>query len=255
MDRQKVAQSQRQHFHSAKDCNSSSTKVAEIIACVERELEVIVSLIEAERTLEQLKDDRSIINRRLEELQQQQCEDEIGTDDEMNNLRGDLEMRDNQIADLQQKVYVNDIDSIIRNLSDAAHSLVEARAVVKHLLKVITEMRRENIQTREDLVMAEEKCIEATKSTEALKLEYEEAIAEYEEKISLALTPEQEQRLKLQEKQEKKIETLLKELENYKKILSGTKSNKEESEETKLKVDQCNSSAIHSFICFLFLAR
>uniref|UniRef100_A0A1A9ZHG6 Kinesin motor domain-containing protein n=1 Tax=Glossina pallidipes TaxID=7398 RepID=A0A1A9ZHG6_GLOPL len=235
LDRQKVAQSQRQHFHSAKDCNISSTKVAEIIACVERELEVIVSLIEAERTLEQLKDDRSIINRRLEELQQQQCENEIVTDDEMNNLRGDLEMRDNQIADLQQKVCVNDIDTIIRNLSDAAHSLVEARAVVKHLLKVITEMRRENIQTREDLVMAEEKCMEATKSTEALKLEYEEAIAEYEEKISLALTPEQEQRLKLQEKQERKIETLLMELENYKKILNGTKSIKEESEETKLK--------------------
>uniref|UniRef100_A0A1B0C5I3 Kinesin motor domain-containing protein n=1 Tax=Glossina palpalis gambiensis TaxID=67801 RepID=A0A1B0C5I3_9MUSC len=230
LDRQKVAQSQRQHFHSAKECNISSTKVAEIIACVERELEVIVSLIEAERTLEQLKDDRSIINRRLEELQHQQCDNEIGIADELNNLRCELEMRDNQIADLQQKVCVNDIDAIIRNLSDAAHSLLEARAVIKHLLKVIMEMRRENIQTREDLLIAEEKCMEATKSTHALKLEYEEAIAEYEEKISVALTPEQEQRLKLQEKQERKIETLLIEIENYKKILSGAKLYKEKSE-------------------------
>ncbi|KAI9576606.1 hypothetical protein GQX74_010588 [Glossina fuscipes] len=157
----------------------------------------------------------AINKRRLE------CDNEIGIDDELNNLRGVQEMRDNQIADLQQKVCVNDIDAIIRSLSDAAHSLLEARAVIKHVLKVIMEMRRENIQTREGLLNAEEKCMEATKSTHALKLEYEEAIAEYEEKISVALTPEQEQRLKLQEKQERKIETLLMEIENYKKILSG----------------------------------
>uniref|UniRef100_A0A1A9W714 Kinesin motor domain-containing protein n=1 Tax=Glossina brevipalpis TaxID=37001 RepID=A0A1A9W714_9MUSC len=244
LDRQKVAQVQRQHFNSAKDSNVASTKISEIIACVERELEVIASLMEAEYTLQQLKDDRSIINSRLEELQQQQCGGNTTADGELKNLRDELEMRDNQIGELQQKVCANNIETIMRNLSDAGHSLVEARAIVKHLLKIITEMKRETIQSRENHLIAEEKCVEATKNMDVLKQKYEDTIAEYEEKISLALTPEQEQSLKLQEQQQKKIETLLMEVENYKKVLNETKLSKGKSEESKIKYSKIGGKSV-----------
>uniref|UniRef100_A0A1A9WVS1 Kinesin motor domain-containing protein n=1 Tax=Glossina brevipalpis TaxID=37001 RepID=A0A1A9WVS1_9MUSC len=236
LDRQKVAQIQRQPFNSSKDSNVASTNIAETIAYVKRELEVIESLTEAECTLEQLKDDRSIINSHLEELQQQQCDDNTTVDDELKNLRDGLEMRDNQIGELQQKVCANDIKTIMRNLSDAAHSLVEARTIIKYLLKMIIEMQRETIHSHEYFTMAEGKYLEANKNMDVLKQEYEHVIAKYEKKISLALMPEQEQSLQLQEQQERKIETLLIEIEEYKKILNfETKPSKGKSECSKIK--------------------
>ncbi|XP_005189382.2 chromosome-associated kinesin KIF4 isoform X1 [Musca domestica] len=224
LERQKVAQTQRQKLQYAKDANAASVKIDQVIACVERELEVIISLIDAERTLEQLMDDRGIISSRLGELQKQQPPPEPHSQAalEIANLQEELDMRNAQISDLQQKVCANDVDKLIQTLADSAQSLTEARAVFKHLLKSMVELRREHALALEDLRSqlhaADDRCNEAQKIIKQMKLEHEEAIAEYEEKISVALTPEQEQRLKLQEEQQKKIESLMIELENYKQL-------------------------------------
>lgn len=224
LERQKVAQTQRQKLQSAKDANAASVKIDQVIACVERELEVIISLIDAERTLEQLMDDRGIISSRLGELQKQQTPPEPHSQAalEIANLQEELDMRNAQISDLQQKVCANDVDKLIQTLADSVQSLTEARAVFKHLLKSMVELRREHALALEDLRSqlhaADDRCNEAQKIIKQMKLEHEEAIAEYEEKISVALTPEQEQRLKLQEEQQKKIESLMIELENYKQL-------------------------------------
>lgn len=222
LEKQKVAQTQRQRMQSAKVATAASVKIDQIIACVERELEVIISLIDAERTLEQLMDDRGIISSRLGELESQQPypDPQSPAGLEIANLQEELEMRNAQISDLQQKVCANDLDTLIRSLGENVQNLAEARAVFKYLLKTLADMRREHThlveELRSQLHTAEEKSNDTDKIIRQMKLEHEEAIAEYEEKISVALTPEQEKRLKLQEEQEKKIEALMIELENYK---------------------------------------
>lgn len=232
LERQKVAQSQRQKIQSYKDATAASVKIDQAIACCERELEVIISLIDAERTLEQLMDDRGIISTRLAELQQQNVAPNPQTPAglEIANLEEEIEMRNAQISDIQQKVCANDIDTLIKSLGENVHSLAEARAVLKYLLKTLVDMRREYAQISDELRSqihtAEEKTNEAAKTIQRLKLEHEQAIAEYEDKISLALTPEQEQRLKLQEEQEKKIESLMIELENYKQLREAANNKK-----------------------------
>uniref|UniRef100_A0A1I8PVP1 Kinesin motor domain-containing protein n=1 Tax=Stomoxys calcitrans TaxID=35570 RepID=A0A1I8PVP1_STOCA len=224
LERQKVAQTQRQKLQSAKDANAASMKIDQVIACVEREIEVIISLIDAERTLEQLMDDRGIISSRLGELQKQQPLPEPNSQAalEIAVMQEEIDMRNAQISDLQQKVCANDLDKLIQTLADSVQSIAEARAVFKHLLKSLVELRREQAQATEDLRSqlhaADDRCNEAFKTIKQMKLEHEEVIAEYEEKITVALTPEQEQRLKLQEEQQKKIESLMIELENYKQI-------------------------------------
>ena len=232
LDKQKAAHAQRQKIHSYKDATAASVKIDQIIACVERELEVIISLIDAERTLEQLMDDRGIISRRLNELKEQQPtpdpKSSVGL--EIASLEEEFEMRNAQISDMQQKVCANDIDTLIKSLGENVHSLVEARAVFKYLLKTLADMRREYAQISDELRSqihtAEEKSYEAAKTIQQLKLEHEQAIAEYEEKISMALTPEQEERLKLHEEQEKKIESLMIELENYKQLKEEAATNR-----------------------------
>ncbi|XP_075158507.1 kinesin-like protein 3A isoform X2 [Haematobia irritans] len=224
LERQKVAQTQRQKLQSAKDANAASVKIDQVIACVERELEVIISLIDAERTLEQLMDDRGIISSRLGELQNQQPPPEPNSQAalEIAAIQEELDMRNAQISDLQQKVCANDIDKLIQSLADSVQSIAEARAVFKHLLKSLVELRREHAQALEDLRAqlhgADDRCKDAFKTIKQMKLEHEQAITEYEEKIALALTPEQVERLKLQEEQQKKIESLTIELENYKQL-------------------------------------
>ncbi|KAM7349272.1 kinesin-like protein 3A isoform 2-T2 [Cochliomyia hominivorax] len=241
LERQKVAQTQRQKMQSSKDATAASVKIDQVIACVERELEVIISLIDAERTLEQLMDDRGIISSRLGELKQQYPVPDPQSPEalEITNLEEELEMRNAQISDLQQKVCANDIDTLIKSLGDNVHSLAEARAVFKYLLKTLADMRREQSQLCEELRsqihVVEEKSNEAAKLIQQMKLEHEQAIAEYEEKISVALTPEQEQRLKLQEEQEKKIESLMIELENYKQLRENSTNNNKKKGKTSAK--------------------
>lgn len=230
LERQKVAQTQRQKLQSAKDANAASVKIDQVIACVERELEVIISLIDAERTLEQLMDDRGIISSRLGELQKIQPPPEPHSQAalEIATMQEELDMRNAQISDLQQKVCANDVDKLIQTLADSVQSVSEARSVFKHLLKSMVEIRREHAQALEDLRSqlhaADDRCNETSKTIKQMKLEHEEAIAEYEEKIALALTPEQVQRLKLQEEQQKKIESLMIELENYKQLRADMNS-------------------------------
>ncbi|XP_012161107.1 chromosome-associated kinesin KIF4A isoform X2 [Ceratitis capitata] len=252
LDRQRVAQSQRQKTQSAKDINSTTNKVDQVVSWVERELEVIVTLIDAEHSLEQLMEDRVIITTRIAELQKQQPETGSGAAQELDTLQEDLEMRNAQITDLQQKVCSIDLESRMRALYDGIQSVPEARAVLRKVLKSISDMRREHaVRIQEQKIALDEQialreAAEQTSSVAAkrmrlMELEHEEAIAErentYEEKIAVllrelhnapqlavgsgeALTPEQEERLKIQEEQLNKMDTIREELEYYKNLVN-----------------------------------
>ncbi|XP_011182052.1 chromosome-associated kinesin KIF4A isoform X2 [Zeugodacus cucurbitae] len=251
LDRQRVAQSQRQKPQTAKDANAASNKIEQVISWVERELEVIVTFIDAEHSLEQLMEDRVIISTRIAELQKQSPEAGSGTAQELDTLREDLEMRNAQITDLQQKVCTIDLEARMRSLAEGIQSVPEARAVLRKVLKSISDMRREHavrmqeqkIALDEQIALreaAEQTSTVAAKRMRLMELEHEEAIAErentYEEKIAVllrelhnapqlavgtgdTLTPEQEERLKIQEEQLNKMDTLREELEYYKNLV------------------------------------
>ncbi|XP_054729971.1 chromosome-associated kinesin KIF4A-like [Anastrepha obliqua] len=252
LDRQRAAQSQRQKTQSAKDVNTASNKIDQVVSWVERELEVIVSFIDAEHSLEQLMEDRGIISIRIEELRKQQPEPGSISAQDLSTLHEELEMRNAQITDLQQKVFTVDLEVRIRSLAEGIQNVAESRAVIRKLLKSISDMRREHaIRLQEQKIALEEQkalreaaeqtSVVAAKRIRLMELEHEEAIAErentYEEKIAVllrelhnapqlaagsgeALTPEQEERLKIQEELLNKMDTLREELEYYKNLVN-----------------------------------
>lgn len=191
MDVQKLAQSQRQKLQTNKNSNASQVKIDQIAACVDKELEVIISLVDAEGTLEQLKDDRSIIKNRIEELKRLQSEGNTSVELELANLLEELEMRNTQIADIQQKICDNDMDILIRSISENCQNIIESRAMAKRLLKSIVEMRRDHVHITEELRTQvnsiEEKYTELCNVVNVLKSEHESTVAEYEEKIAVVL--------------------------------------------------------------------
>lgn len=219
---------------------------------MERELEVIVSFIDAEHTLEQLMEDRGIISARIAELEKQQLAPGSAQAKEVVTLQEDLEMRNAQITDLQQKVYTVDLEARMRSLYDGIQNVAEARAMMRQLLKSILVMRREHAIRLQEQKMAldeqtalreaaEQTSAAATKRMRLMELEHEEAIADrentYEEKIAVLLrelhnapqlavglgdklTPEQEERLKIQEEQLNKMETMREELDQYKHLVN-----------------------------------
>ncbi|XP_017471190.1 PREDICTED: chromosome-associated kinesin KIF4A [Rhagoletis zephyria] len=255
IDRQRAAQTQRQKTHSSKDGNTASNKIDQVISLVERELEVIVSFIDAEHTLEQLMEDRGIISARIAELQNQQIAPGSVPSQELPTLKEDLEMRNAQITDLQQKVYTVDLEGRMRSLYDNIQNVAEARAMMRQLLKSISVMRREHAVRLQEQKMAldeqtalresaEQASAVATKRMRLMELEHEEAIAErentYEDKIAVLLrelhnapllavgtgdklTPEQEERFKIQEEQLNKMEAMREELEEYKQMVNELK--------------------------------
>lgn len=202
-----------------KDGNATASKMDQLIAFLEREYEVMTSLMDAEISLEQLLEDRGIINVRIEELNRSKKDSDHSVENELSNLREELEMRNAQIADMQQKIYATDLETYVSSVGDNIHSMIEARAAMKHLWKILLDMRRDKIHSIEELKTqlssSEEKCTELSKIIKSLELTHQKIIQEYEEKIDLVLTPEQDQNFKQKEDQQKTIDRLMKEIENY----------------------------------------
>lgn len=95
MDRQKNAQKQR--------LNSNSGKTEAIHQWVEQELELMGSLVAAQHTLEGLMEDRGTLNVQLEALKK-----ENPKDPNIASIHEDIQLRNAQIADLQQKILAGD---------------------------------------------------------------------------------------------------------------------------------------------------
>ncbi|XP_030568912.1 chromosome-associated kinesin KIF4A-like [Drosophila novamexicana] len=199
LERQRAAQAQRQRH--AKD----QPGAAKLDALVDRELEVILSLIDAEHSLEQLMEDRAIINAHCSEIraqQQQEPQPDAEQAQLLASLEEELEMRNAQIADLQQKVCSNDLDSRMAALCDSVQSIGESRAINKQLLKSLVQQRREQAQgimeqkvlvdeQRSQLNEAQQRHEELTKRLRQAEREHEQLMASqqrsYEEKVAVLL--------------------------------------------------------------------
>ncbi|XP_062139197.1 chromosome-associated kinesin KIF4 isoform X2 [Drosophila sulfurigaster albostrigata] len=193
LERQRAAQAQRQRH--AKD----QPGAAKLDALVDRELEVILSLIDAEHSLEQLMEDRAVINAHCNEIKQSAHTQPQGEQAQLvASLEEELEMRNAQIADLQQKVSTIDLDSRMRALCESVQSIGESRAINKQLLKSLVQQRREQSQgimeqkvLRSQLNEAQQGHEEMAKRLRQAECKHEELLLSqqrsYEEKVALLL--------------------------------------------------------------------
>ncbi|XP_034113944.1 chromosome-associated kinesin KIF4 [Drosophila albomicans] len=193
LERQRAAQAQRQRH--AKD----QPGAAKLDALVDRELEVILSLIDAEHSLEQLMEDRAVINAHCNEIKQSAQTQPQGEQAQLlASLEEELEMRNAQIADLQQKVSTIDLDSRIRALCENVQSIGESRAINKQLLKSLVQQRREQSQgimeqkvQRSQLNEAQQRLEEMAKRCRQAEYKHAELLLNqqrsYEEKVALLL--------------------------------------------------------------------
>ncbi|ALC49955.1 Klp3A [Drosophila busckii] len=198
LERQRAAQAQRQKH--AKNPAAGY----KIEALVDRELEVILSLVDAEHSLEQLMDDRAIINAHYNELKLQQASAENAAEHEQQlaNLDEELEMRNAQITDLQQKVCSHDLNSRMLELSENVQNIAESRSINKHLLRSLVQQRRDQAaglleqkilleEQRNQLLEMQQRHDELTKRLLLANCEHEEQMLRqqrnYEEKVALLL--------------------------------------------------------------------
>ncbi|XP_017067635.1 chromosome-associated kinesin KIF4 [Drosophila eugracilis] len=204
LDRQASVHAQRQKY--AKDHGGSSNSNSKTNVCfVEQELEIILSLIDAEHSLEQLMEDRAVVNNHYNLLQQEKTNDPVEAKEQallLANLEEELEMRNAQIADLQQKVCPTDLDSRIRALAEGVQSIGESRIVSKQLLKTLVQQRRLQAaslneqrtaldEQRTHLLESQQQEEAANKRLRLLQAEHEEQMMAqqraYEEKVAVLI--------------------------------------------------------------------
>ncbi|KAH8257523.1 hypothetical protein KR038_011017 [Drosophila bunnanda] len=203
LDRQASAQAQRQK--SAKDHGAPSGASAKPDSWVDRELEIILSLVDAEHSLEQLMEDRAEVNKHYHMMEKQTSTNPADAQVQaklLASLEEELEMRNAQISDLQQKVCQSDLDSRIRALSEGVHSIGESRSVSKQLLKTLVQQRRHQAlssnEQRTALDDVRAQLLEAQQLHEALT-----------NRLKLSEAQHEEQMLSQQRSYEEKVAVLL----------------------------------------------
>uniref|UniRef100_A0A1B0DNZ8 Uncharacterized protein n=1 Tax=Phlebotomus papatasi TaxID=29031 RepID=A0A1B0DNZ8_PHLPP len=187
LDRQKAVQSMRKG-------NMSKLGGEQLTTWLDHEIEVMMSTIDAKVSLDHLMEDRGMVTMRLNETRALP----MPNLDEVAELEEDLEMRNAQITDLQQKTMNFNVTSKAKTISDGIVSLQDARMGIKHIFGVLAEVRRENAQKdtvcetyRTELDELKEK-IEKLETQQKEKdrqhsLALTEADKNYQEKITIVL--------------------------------------------------------------------
>lgn len=229
-DRQKAIQAQRK--------NATSGKIEHKLSWIDQELEVIMSVIEANHSIEQLMEDRAALTARLQEIK----DSSTGDANDISSIEDEIQMRNAQINDLQQRIISSDIESKMKAIGEGMQSMPEARAALKHLFNTIVEIRKEYAvkdMKLEDLKIsceiAEEKIAELKNDLEKKEQKYKEEMSSiekgYEEKVTVLLKElngcprtntgepiEMTESQKIQQEQLDKMEAMREELEQWKKL-------------------------------------
>ncbi|CAG4931469.1 unnamed protein product [Parnassius apollo] len=158
-----------------------SVKTGAIQQYIEQELEVHLSIVEAEKSLEELMEYRALITEQIENLRN-------STDDEDNRkkiekLEDDLAMRKAQISDLQQKILTADQENKSRTQWDNIQSMLEAKVALKCLFELLVDTKRELQNQSEKGYQARYE--EAKEAYDRLVVEYENSKAEFERQLAM----------------------------------------------------------------------
>ncbi|XP_055371195.1 chromosome-associated kinesin KIF4A-like [Condylostylus longicornis] len=214
-----------------------SGKIDQILTLIDHELELILSVVDAQITLDQLMEDRAAINHRLKEIKNENP----NYKKEIRSIENDLTLRNAQIEDMQQKILSSDITSKIKAICEGVSSLPEARGALKHLFNALIDLRKEHAikdnkmeEYKSAYEITEEKVNELKKTIEENANKYQDEILNaeknYEEKISVLLRelnksscklnqsndPEVRKRIQIQQEALEKVDTLREKLDHYK---------------------------------------
>ncbi|XP_012268166.2 chromosome-associated kinesin KIF4 [Athalia rosae] len=114
-----------------------------IQAWVTQELEVLTSTIDAERSLERLMQDRALLTSTLSKIKANKHKyDAITYEKQITELSEDLQLRNAQISDLQQKILASDQENKTKTRWNTIHSITDARTALKTLFDLAAETRK-----------------------------------------------------------------------------------------------------------------
>lgn len=248
LERQKVTRRNREQIKNMKEEKPSAAKLDLFLMFLEREYDVMVSLVNGQITVEHLSVDQSIINERIKERKhylEENNSNDVDVLKEIDTLEQALEKRNALIDKMKEIIAEADLESQISSIVDNLDCLLEARAATKLFLEKLLNMQRVKNQSlqqlRTELRATKDESSQLIWDMENMKISHQHVLHDYEEKIHMMLTPEQRDILKHQKEQQKIIDRLTRKVDNYAQLLE---SNQLQSStiESKSKVSQYKSS-------------
>ncbi|KAH9630789.1 hypothetical protein HF086_001017 [Spodoptera exigua] len=195
---------ERQKFSQMKRNAKGSVKAGAVQQYIEQELEVHLSIVEAEKSLEELMEYRAWITEQIENLRN-------STDEEANRKK---------IAELEDDLALQNKS---RTQWDNIQSMLEAKVALKCLFELLVDAKRELTNQSEKGYQARYE--EIKEAHDRLAMDFENSKAEFERQLSL---------VKLQSEQKKKLVDELEQLRSAgKKAKKRPKKEKEEVESVK----------------------
>uniref|UniRef100_A0A182NVH2 Kinesin motor domain-containing protein n=1 Tax=Anopheles dirus TaxID=7168 RepID=A0A182NVH2_9DIPT len=184
---------------------------AEARRWIKHELELLNDTVDATVTLQILRTQRSEQTAKLNQLRNQMretinlydrestVERRAGLEEELRQCQTDLDYRNAQIADLQQRIHTMDTDSQVVAFAEGLTKLPEARDAFQRMVEQLVQTQTRLIETRFLLVelqatseCQEEALAQARLHGEQAEQAYKEQVVQlektYEDKLSLLLT-------------------------------------------------------------------
>ncbi|CAH2045779.1 unnamed protein product, partial [Iphiclides podalirius] len=158
-----------------------SVKAGAVQQYIEQELEVHLSIVEAEKSLEELMEYRAWITEQIENLRN--STDDEGNRKKIAELEDDLAMRKAQISDLQQKILTADQENKSRTQWDNIQSMLEAKVALKCLFELLVDTKRE-LQNQSDKGF-QARYEEIKEAHDRLAVEYESSKTEFERQLAM----------------------------------------------------------------------
>lgn len=170
---------------------------------IDNELELIVSIVDAQVTLKQLMDERAKIKERLIQLKSTTITYEEGEENQHEKIVADIEMdlnvRNAQISDLQQKIVESDIDSKIKSFASNSQTPDQLKIMIRHIVQTFVSLRHDFAGNRlkfSDLLgaleLSDETNLQNKQELDEYKKLYEDKLSEmekiYEDKLCFFTT-------------------------------------------------------------------
>ncbi len=122
--------------------NNMQEKTDNIQTWIDHELSLLMSITDAQISLQHLMDDRGLLTERLGSLKATVNKSDA-IEAEISRLEEDLEMRNAQISDIQQKVIQTEIENKLKSLPDNFSGLVEAKIAMRYVLMAFIQLRKD----------------------------------------------------------------------------------------------------------------
>uniref|UniRef100_A0A2S2NYZ2 Chromosome-associated kinesin KIF4 n=1 Tax=Schizaphis graminum TaxID=13262 RepID=A0A2S2NYZ2_SCHGA len=191
-------------------------KAQRIQKWVNEELDVLMSTVDAEKTLEQLEIDRETIYKMI-----QRCEEQLettGLTDEFkfglkmdkNEITEELQLRTAQIMELRQKIFDSNEELMKKNRFDHLTTIADTKTALKHVFHVAADNRRAMLELQNQI-----------EELKASLLEKKDIIKSGEKKVLDIMNKHQKQVEHLQKEYEDNILVLLRQLNEKERVSNG----------------------------------